>query len=52
MAEPRAHLDRAPIIEAVIDFRVSRNIRITSEAFAHLVPSSGSTTPPSQKSNR
>jgi uncharacterized protein (TIGR04255 family) len=36
MASPRAHLQNAPIVEAVIDFRVVRQEQVAAETFADL----------------
>src|SRR5688572_8917959 len=36
MARPRAHLNAAPIVEAVIDFRVLRRDDVTAETFSDL----------------
>lgn len=41
MALPRAHLKNAPIVEAVIDFRVVPNEGCAAETFAHLEPTIG-----------
>jgi len=41
MARPRSHLTRAPIVEAVIDFRVSRSEGIVSDDFSGLTSSIG-----------
>lgn len=41
MARPRAHLRNAPIVEAVIDFRVLRDDQVSSPMFAGLGPSIG-----------
>jgi uncharacterized protein (TIGR04255 family) len=41
MARPREHLDRAPIVEAVIDFRVFREPTVWPDTFADLIPSIG-----------
>src|ERR1035441_7156319 len=41
MARPRAHLQKAPIVEAVIDFRVLRQEQVASETFASLGSSIG-----------
>ncbi|MGB6130648.1 MAG: TIGR04255 family protein [Acidobacteriaceae bacterium] len=41
MARPRAHLRNAPIVEAVIDFRVVPNERCTADTFADLESSIG-----------
>ena len=41
MARPRAHLRNAPIVEAVIDFRVVRSESCTPDTFAHLESSIG-----------
>lgn len=41
MARPRAHLARAPIAEAVIDFRVVRNEKVSAETFADIESSIG-----------
>lgn len=41
MARPRDHLRNAPIVEAVIDFRVSQDPTIASDTFDHLGPSIG-----------
>lgn len=36
MASPRTHLENAPIVEAVIDFRVMRQEQVAAETFADL----------------
>ena len=36
MANPRTHLENAPIVEAVIDFRVVRQEQVAAETFADL----------------
>ncbi len=36
MARPREHLRNAPIVEAVIDFRVVRQEQVSAETFANL----------------
>jgi uncharacterized protein (TIGR04255 family) len=41
MARPRPHLRNAPIVEAVIDFRVSPGEGCTADTFAHLDSSIG-----------
>ncbi len=41
MALAREHLRNAPIVEAVIDFRVLRDEQVSSETFAHLDSSIG-----------
>ena len=41
MARPRAHLRNAPIVEAVIDFRVSPGDGCSADTFAHLNSSIG-----------
>jgi uncharacterized protein (TIGR04255 family) len=41
MALPREHLDKAPIVEAVIDFRVFREPGVSADTFADIVPSIG-----------
>lgn len=41
MARPRAHLKNAPIVEAVIDFRVLRKEGTKAETFEGLAPSIG-----------
>jgi uncharacterized protein (TIGR04255 family) len=41
MAQPRGHLGNAPIVEAVIDFRVLREPTVSAQTFAGLVPSLG-----------
>lgn len=41
MASPRAHLRNAPIVEAVIDFRVVRQEQVSAEMFADLCQSIG-----------
>jgi uncharacterized protein (TIGR04255 family) len=38
MARPRAHLEHAPIAEAVIDFRVLRQEQVTPQMFENLGP--------------
>jgi len=41
MARLRAHLSKAPIVEAIIDFRVSRPEQVTSDTFSNLETSIG-----------
>lgn len=41
MARPRKHLNNAPIVEAVIDIRISREPAISADIFAGLTPSIG-----------
>lgn len=41
MARPREHLRNAPIVEAVVDFRVLRDEKCTVDTFANLEPSIG-----------
>jgi uncharacterized protein (TIGR04255 family) len=41
MARPRAHLEHAPIAEAIIDFRVLQQEGITAETFANIEPAIG-----------
>lgn len=41
MARPRDHLRNAPIVEAIIDFRVSRPEHLTPDAFSNLEESIG-----------
>ncbi|MGA7340548.1 MAG: hypothetical protein WBX18_08120, partial [Terracidiphilus sp.] len=41
MARGRAHLRNAPIVEALIDFRVLRKEEISAEAFANIGASIG-----------
>jgi uncharacterized protein (TIGR04255 family) len=41
MARPRKHLNNAPIVEAVIDFRVFREPVVSPDTFAGLTPSIG-----------
>lgn len=41
MARPREHLSNAPIVEAVIDFRVLRDVSVSPDTFARLSSSIG-----------
>ncbi len=41
MAQPREHLGKAPIVEAVIDFRVPQVAGVRSDAFSNLTSSIG-----------
>jgi uncharacterized protein (TIGR04255 family) len=41
MARPRGHLRNAPIVEAVIDFRILRESSVSADAFAGLLPAIG-----------
>jgi uncharacterized protein (TIGR04255 family) len=41
MARPRVHLENAPIVEAVIDFRVLRQEQVSAETFAAIEASIG-----------